>query len=646
MFPTAILSDPSNPDSALIDYIIFFATDGSATAVRADTGAQIQFAPPATFSATPDMTTFSDERILIIDPLAGYCDWDGTTFTHGTTSTTGTTIAVFGGRVWIADRRVLTWTGTAGYNDTNPANAAGNTSITDADLVHEITALRALNNYLYIFGDQSVKFIGNISVQNPPSGTVGVSTTEFSIVTLASDIGCPFPMTILSYNKLVMFCNKQGVYAILGSSPQKASDDLDGIFQRIDWSQEPSAALCDLNSIHNYCLLLRYQDPDSAVFGVSTRSIIAIFQTKLWFLVNQGNDLMSIVSLPLAETNQVETFGSSGGDLTWLLSDDTTPVTFKLQTALSAHQNVLINKRPIKAGIALYAAEPQSLKFMVETENRVNTYTIEAARPIIWRNAADEIITWTGGAPPGPIVRTRAFVAPRATTSTPVGIFLPGVVPLRGQVQKATFGISFKALVAGTVTGIRVFTGGGYNLRGGSVGIWDTTGAELVTGTYPAGDTGWVTISFSPITVTVGTTYIAGYYPQDGSEWITPGILPFTNASGTLTGESGNWTSLAGGFPAGGGTSTADWYAVDVVFVPTTPLPPPPTPPTPPPPPPPPPGEGEIIFMTGPGFQLPYKSVDGYGHVLGATVFATTRKMSINAVMFEFIDADLWGPLP
>jgi hypothetical protein len=460
-FPTALLSNPADPNSPLIDYIIFFATDGSATAVRPDNGTSIEFAPPGTFSTTPDMTTFSDEMILIADPLAGYCTWDGTTFTAAINGLQCTTVAVFGGRAWLAHRRLLIWSGTTGPTDFNQANASGSTTITDADLVHEITALRSLNNYLYIFGDQSVKFIGNVSVANPPAGQVGVSTTEFQIVTLASDIGCPFMMSILSYNRLVMFANLHGVYAIVGASVQKASDDLDGVWMRVDFAQEPSAALADINEIHCYLLLLRYQDPSNfRVFGVQpqgqplTRSIIAVFQTRDWYVLNQGMSLMSIVSIPIAETNVVEVFGSSGSDLTPLLVDDNTPVTYILKTPLTAHGNIIINKRAIKAGIALSAQAPQSMTFLIETENQVNDYTLTAARPIIWRNANHDIITWTNSVP------------------------------------------------------------------------------------------------------------------------------------------------------------------------------------------------ASMQFMLGPDFAVPYLSVDSYGHVLGATVFSTSSNMSINAILFEYIDADLWSELP
>src|SRR6202030_3671220 len=114
-----------------------------------------------------------------------------------------------------AQFRILTSTGPAGFDDINPANAAGSTTITDRDLAHSVFAIRNLNNFLYLFGDQSIKQIGSITVTS--------SITLFTILTLASDIGTSFLMTIQSYNRLVLFANKQGVYGIFGATVQKIS---------------------------------------------------------------------------------------------------------------------------------------------------------------------------------------------------------------------------------------------------------------------------------------------------------------------------------------------------------------------------------------------------------------------------------------
>ncbi len=307
---------------------------------------------------------------------------------------TGSTIAVFEGRVWWAGARILNWTGTAGFDDTDPANAAGSTTISDADLSHSITALRTLNNYLFIFGDTSVRQIGNITVQS--------SITLFTPLILASDIGTTFRRTIQSYNRLVLFANKQGVYAIFGASVEKISDDLDGIFQLTDFSQPLEAALNDLRNIHCYLILLRYQDP---VLG-GARSILCMFQEKKWFVVSQGNNLKTICTVDLASTSQIETFSSSGSDVTQLLQNPNLPVPWEIQTSLSAHGNPIQAKQILAVGIFGNAVGGANISMEVDTENGAVVYPLAFAskvqwinnlgQPVNWVNNLGQLVTWIG----------------------------------------------------------------------------------------------------------------------------------------------------------------------------------------------------------------------------------------------------------
>jgi hypothetical protein len=297
---------------------------------------------------------------------------------------TGNTITIFAGRVWWANGRTLNFTGTGSttgqtYDDINPADAAGSTTITDSDLVHSITALRGLNNFLYIFGDQSIKQIGSITVQS--------SVTLFTILTLASDIGTSFLMTILSYDRRVLFANKQGVYGIFGATVQKISDDLDGIFQLVDFTQPPSASLNDLSNIHCYLLLVKYVDP---VKG--PRSIICTYQTNKWFVASQGNGILSICPVALINTTQYETFGSSGSDVTQLLQNSNVNVSILLITALSSHDNIIIAKQPIRAGICVTTKTAQSVTMTVDTENGSQNYQFTASSVVTWVNNAGQTV--------------------------------------------------------------------------------------------------------------------------------------------------------------------------------------------------------------------------------------------------------------
>jgi hypothetical protein len=270
-----------------------------------------------------------------------------------------TTLAVFGGRVWLANNNVVTYTGTGasyggvGYDDFLAADASGSFTINDPDLVHEITALRSLNNYLFIFGDNSVKQIGNITV----SGTV----TSFTLVTLTSDQGTIFRDSIVSFNRLVLFANTVGVYAIFGTSVEKISDKMDGIFRQIDFGQILSAAVNDISNIHCFMLLVKYND-----IMQGPRSLILAFQNKKWFVISQGDSLTFIVTGIVQGTTQ--TFSTSGSDVTEILSEPEEPVSIRLSTSLTSKEQPFIGKKTIRYAIVQESAASSDLDLLIESE--------------------------------------------------------------------------------------------------------------------------------------------------------------------------------------------------------------------------------------------------------------------------------------
>jgi len=448
------------------DYLICFTLDGAGYQVDIGTGAQVTIGGPGTFSSAPDVTQWQSARVLIADPIAGYCTWDGTVFTKAggvaptvtvtnggvgygsvpsvsiaggsgtgvtahavvvggvvtsvivdnpgsgykagdtlvvgftggspTTPATATakiwpifafpaatpptTLAVFQGRVWIGSGRVLSWTGTAGFDDNALTNASGSLTITDADLVHAIYGIRSLNNFLFIFGDNSIKQIGTITVTG--------STTTFTIVTLSSDVGTTFPRTIMSYNRLVFFANKIGSYAIFGASVEKISSPMDGIFARLDFSQPLQGCLADITSVRTYMVLVRYVDP---IRG--TRSLMLAFSEKRWYVINQGPMIISCCHAPIAGT--IETFASSGPDITQILQAPTVPVPIILQTSLADHNKPYQQKRAIRFGIGQNVTGGQPISGTVDSENSSVAFaSYVAGNPVKWINNLGQIVNW------------------------------------------------------------------------------------------------------------------------------------------------------------------------------------------------------------------------------------------------------------
>jgi len=441
------------------DYAIVFTVAGAGYQVNLAGGGQVQFAPPGTFT-NPDCVQFASDRILIADPSASYCTWDGTVFvksggvspnivvTNGGSGYTSvpsvtisggsgggatavatvvnnivvsvqltaagsgykagdvltvtfggpginaaataivwpiltfpnlSTLAVFQGRVWIAGNRTLFWTGTKGFDDANAANASGSSILSDSDLPHQITALRSLNNFLYIFGDGSLKQIGTIAVSG--------STTLFTITTLSSDQGTTFPQSIAAYNRLVLFANFVGVFAIFGATVEKISDPMDGVFRAIDFSRLPSAVSTDINNVRVYMLLVKYNDP---VLG--PRSIFLSFMNRKWFVISQGSSILACLDAHVGGVSQI--FTSSGNDITRVLADPTVSTSITVRTALADNNLPMQGKRTIRLGVAQSSSVIGTMTVTSDSENSSNSSTYQFSLPVNWINNTGGVITW------------------------------------------------------------------------------------------------------------------------------------------------------------------------------------------------------------------------------------------------------------
>jgi hypothetical protein len=290
-----------------------------------------------------------------------------------------TTIAEFQGRVFLAQTNVITYTGTGGYDDFSSGDASGTFTINDPDLVHSITALRSLNNYLFVVGDNSIKQIGNL--------TVASSITSFTLVTLSSDQGTIFQNAICSFNRLMLFGNTVGVYAVFGSSVEKISDDMDGVFQSLDFTQNLVAAVNDINNIHVFLLLAKYIDP-----ALGARSLIMAYMNKKWFVISQGNSLKYITTAIIDGTTN--TFSTSGSDITKILSNPNTPVNITVKTALSPHGNPLQGKRALRYAVTQLISQSNTLKLTFESEIGNNAITYNTVSAVEWMNNSNQVIQW------------------------------------------------------------------------------------------------------------------------------------------------------------------------------------------------------------------------------------------------------------
>ena len=362
------------------------------------------------------------------------------------------TIAVAFGRVWLASGRVLIVSGVgsatfgAGFDDFSSADASVTTTLQDNDLTTQITALRFLNNYLYILGDNSVKSIGGISV----TGAV----TSFSIVTLSSDQGTTYLQSVISFNRLITFANTVGVYGVFGASVEKLSGPMDGIFALADFTQPLQAAVNDLNDIHTYLLLIRYRDP----LVPGERSLLLGYMNGKWFVMNQGNSLRTIATMVL--NGITNTFGSSGADVTQLLQNLSAGVSFKVSTSLSPHGNPIFGKRMIRAYLATTAGACTDLDVIAESEQgQVDTLMPHTNIPLQFVNNSGQLLTFVNNSNQTITFAAYAFTAPRtglfSWSGRWIGLTATGTI---NRQQMHMLGIEYQLDAALTDRGLSICT--------------------------------------------------------------------------------------------------------------------------------------------------------------------------------------------
>jgi hypothetical protein len=321
-------------------------------------------------------------------------------------------VAYWQGQVWltgvkfgspISTARILAYSGITSLDPTNVTpisydnftnQGTGSNVINDADLSEGLTCVRALNNFLYIFGNSSIKQIGSKNLTGTPL------ITNFTITTISSDQGTTWKDSVRSFNRIVLFANQTGVLAVFGATIQKLSDDMDGIFLIGDFSTvKPQSAVVDLFNKHVFVLLFRINDP---IHGA--RNVMVALVGQSWWLLSAGN----LLAICQESSGSIFTlWGSYGGDVTPLFVDPAVPVPIRVSTALSEDKDLLTNKRAIRASISHFIGEgAPTLTWAQESENGATETTYMFTKvvqfmsefgPINFTNSLGQVINFTTG---------------------------------------------------------------------------------------------------------------------------------------------------------------------------------------------------------------------------------------------------------
>jgi hypothetical protein len=292
-------------------------------------------------------------------------------------------IASFSGRVWIAAGRSVYYSAAGSYSDFTSVSA-GSVTLTDSTLHGNIIQLLTANNFLYIFGDNSINVFSDVRVTN-------AGTTLFTNTNVSASVGSELKNAIFPYFRSVLFMNDYGVYALVGSTTSKLSDALDGVFPNIDFSNPVYAGQVLLNNI--LCAVFNFRYFDST-FTNSYRFIQAVFFEKKWFISSQGNNIKYVTSVP--EAGQIVMYGTSGNNLYRLYADTSSSVVSRVRTALMPMTDPIRTKQALKIGIEATAPANGTITMSatVDNENRSSSpYTLSSV--ITWQNNSLQVIPWS-----------------------------------------------------------------------------------------------------------------------------------------------------------------------------------------------------------------------------------------------------------
>ena len=409
--PTVTVSGGGGSGANLVAGLITFATGtvsclitnpGSGYSNSANTIVTISGGGGAGATAVPIIAGNQVNTIIMTNPGSGYTNSANLTVTitgGGGSNATATGIintannsgiSSFSGRVWVSYGRTVAYTAASSYNDFTSVSA-GTITLTDATLHGNIQQIISANNFLYIFGDDSINVFSDVRVD-----TTGNSL--FTNTNVSASVGSKRPQGIFPYFRSVLFINDYGVYALVGSTTSKLSDPLDGVFPYIDFTYPITSGQVLLNNI--LCAAFNFRQS----YNGSSRYVQAVFFEKKWFFTSQGDTLQYIASTPFQGV--INLYGVDSKALYKLYGGGNASVSSIVSTALMPMADPIRDKQALKIGIEATLNTAGSLSVTVDSEvgsspayvlTSLANWTNYAGNIITWINNSSVTIGWTNG---------------------------------------------------------------------------------------------------------------------------------------------------------------------------------------------------------------------------------------------------------
>jgi len=407
--PTVTLSAPTSGTTATAIASINTFKTGTVSALVTNGGAGyvnaantvVTFSGSGTSAAgTAIISGGQVTQIIMTNPGSGYTSNTTVTITGGgatnnavataiTNLDTIVDVATFSGRAWVAAGRTIYYSAAGSYSDFTSVSA-GSFTLTDSTLHGNIQGLLSANNFLYIFGDDSINVFSDLRVSN-------TGATLFTNTNVSASVGTKRLYGVFPYFRSVLFMNDYGMYALVGSTTSKISDQLDGIFPYIDFSLPITGGQVLLNNILCAAFNFTYNDPTN---NNTPRQIQCVFFEKKWFVTSQGG-LDYVTSVPVG--GLISLYGVDDKALYKLYASATANVSSTIRTALMPLGDPIRTKQALKLGIEATLTNTATLTVTVDSEQGSSpAYTLtnqtlwinNAGATISWINNSSQVIAW------------------------------------------------------------------------------------------------------------------------------------------------------------------------------------------------------------------------------------------------------------
>jgi len=339
--------------------------------------------------------------IVVTDFGAGYTSAPAVSFSGGSPTTAATATALltsqtlsdvagFQGRTWLSQGRTVYYSAAGTYNDF-VSISAGNIQITDDTLHSNIAALISANNFLYVFGDDSINVFSDVRVTS-------TGNTLFTNTNVSASNGSVYYDGIFPYFRSLLFINDYGIFALIGATVSKISDALDGIFPLLDFTRPISGGQVLINNILCAAFNVYYNDP---VQGL--RPIQMAFFDKKWFVTSQGTITHC---LPVTTAKKLYLYGTDGTNLISLYTNASANVSTTIISALWPMQDTIRTKQALKFALEATLIQGGILSVTVDSESgssppyvltNIVQWANNSGAIVNWANNSSSIVNWSGG---------------------------------------------------------------------------------------------------------------------------------------------------------------------------------------------------------------------------------------------------------